>query len=252
MKKKLIIAIYADSFNGKVGQTLPYMSFVRNFGIPRLVTPDEDAESVVEECDALFIPGGADVDSRRYNEPPHPYNSRCNVHYESMDETIAAEFIAQGKPIVGICRGMQSLNVMFGGSLFQHIVGHKQGSDRNVANSWLVDSENNMHFINTIHHQAVKELGEGLIPIGWSPAYAGCPSTLEEEYLTDKKYTITGKNKVQRIQEHASFIEAFKHEELPIIAFQYHPEEFNCSFAIDEINNMLEEAILEESTHVYE
>ena len=104
------IAIYADSFNGKVGQSMAYMNFVGLFGIPRLVTPQDDPQDIVDSCDALIIPGGADVNPLRYGEAPHPKTGRSNAHYEYMDAMLAPKFIEAKKPVVGICRGMQSLD----------------------------------------------------------------------------------------------------------------------------------------------
>lgn len=228
------IAIYADSFNGKVGQTLPYMNFVGLFGVPRLVTPNDNPQDIVDNCDALFIPGGADVNPARYGEAPHPSTGRANAHYEYMDLTIGQAFIDAGKPVVGICRGMQALNVMFGGSLFQHIRGHQQSTSRDVANQDMA-IEGETIKINSIHHQAVKKLGDGLVAIGHTAVYANCYSLANREYLTAVKYLKTKKQ-----GPFLSIVEAFKHETLPVVAFQYHPEEFNCPFAIAEIKKVLD------------
>ena len=232
MNKK-VIGVYADSIGGEMKQTSPYINFIMNFGTPRLITQYDEPAKVVEECDMLLIPGGADVNPMRYNEIPHHNTGRCNVQYEYMDSVMIPAFINAKKPIAGICRGFQSLNVYFGGTLFQDMKGHNQTKgykDRSDAKDdlWTKDK---VYKINTIHHQAVKKLGDGLEAIGFSPVIEGCPSLQQPEFLTTKKYG----NK-----HYTSFTEAFKHSVLPIVAFQYHPEIFNCEFAIKEINKILE------------
>ena len=232
MNKK-VIGIYADSIGGEMKQTSPYINFIMNFGIPRLITQYDNPDKIVEECDMLLIPGGADVNPMRYNEIPHHNTGRCNIQYEYLDSIMIPTFINAKKPIAGICRGFQSLNVYFGGTLFQDIKGHNQtkgyGNRSDVKDDlWTKDK---IYKINTIHHQAIKKLGDNLEAIGFSPVIEGCPSLQQPEFLTDKTYD---KGRF------TSFTEAFKHKSLPIVAFQYHPEEFNCEFAIKEINKILE------------
>ena len=141
-------------------------------------------------------------------------------------------FILADKPIVGICRGFQTLNAYFGGTLFQDIKGHNQTKGYGARSETKDDlwTEDKIYKINTIHHQSVKKLGDDLVAIGFSPVIAGCPSLLEDQFLTIKTYGV---------KSYISFTEAFKHKSLPIVAFQYHPEEFNCEFAISEINKIL-------------
>jgi gamma-glutamyl-gamma-aminobutyrate hydrolase PuuD len=231
MNKKTI-GIYADSIGGEMKQTAPYINFILNFGIPRLITQYDNPDEIAEQCDMLLIPGGADINPMRYNEIPHHSTGRCNVQYEYLDSVMIPAFIMANKPIVGICRGFQTLNAYFGGTLFQDVKGHNQTKGYGTRSETKDDlwTENNIFKINTIHHQSAKKLGDGLEAIGFSPVISGCPSLLESEFLTEKKY---GKN------YYISFTEAFKHKNLPIVAFQYHPEEFNCEFAISEINKIL-------------
>ena len=210
--KKKVIAIYADSFNGKVGATLPYIGFAKLFGTPRLVTADDDVEELLENCDILLIPGGADVSSFRYKESPHPFNSRANMHYEYMDSEFGEAFIKAGKPIIGICRGFQSLNV-------------------------ILTAEGEHFEVNSMHHQGAKQLGKGLIPTSWAAVYRGCPTTFDREGITVQTF----KGEKGKKRELLAIVESFQHEELPIIGFQWHPEEFNCEFAIREINAMLKD-----------
>ena len=169
----------------------------------------------------------------RYGEIPDPATGRCNIQYEYLDSVMIPAFVKVTKPIIGICRGFQSLNVHFGGTLFQDIKGHNQltfmTKNRASAKDDLI-ADGKIYKINSIHHQAIKQLGSGLSPIGFSPVIQNCKSLNNTEFLTVKKY---------KKKDVWNFTEAFKHDKLPVVAFQYHPEEFNCPFAIQEINKIL-------------
>ena len=88
---------------------------------------------------------------------------------------LCRRFLAVGKPVLGICRGMQVLNVALGGTLIQHVDGHSglHGQDNlhptaAAPGSFLVRLYGRSFVVNTAHHQALGELGEGLRPIQWT------------------------------------------------------------------------------------
>lgn len=236
--KKLTIGIYADSFNGKTGVTTPYMNFIKLFGNPYMIQPEDEFEDVKQRCHVLLVPGGADVDSRRYGEPPHPNNSRANMHYEWLDWTVLEPWLKEKLPTIGICRGLQTINVSLGGSLFQDVQHHQQVSARDDARQPLYFNDGKISgqiFVNTLHHQALKDIAPGLNPIGFTPVYSYpnyCSSLNAKEKLFTKPFTI-GKDTT----EYYAFCEIVENEH--IIAFQYHPEEINCPYAISKIDELL-------------
>ena len=248
MKK---ILLYTDSYGGRVGINDAYVNFAYQFGEVILVNAGNDLDFFVEHGDVLLLPGGADVDPHRYGERPHFTTGRSNPHYEYLDLHLLPKWIETGKPIIGICRGMQTLNVALGGSLYQDINGHVGNNDRRGDTPFeltTIIEGFEMHSTNSFHHQAVKELGQGLEVIGWAPAVDKCPSLykhnkvrpigrpnweLEEERKNGvKSYKRVSKN-------YYSHIEIIRHTTLPYIAFQYHPEEFNCPLAIQLISETL-------------
>lgn len=149
------------------------------------------------DCDGLLLPGGGDPDPILYGEAPRgaepPDRERDTLELSLMDG-----FVQAGKPILGICRGMQMLNIFFGGTLIQNLTGHSQreGRDRihsvrTVPGSRLYGLYGPETPVNSAHHQGVFRPGVGL-------------------------------NIVQRASD--GVIEAVEHETLPIVGVQWHPE----------------------------
>ena len=115
--------------------------------------------------DGLVLPGGADINPRFYGES----NVACedmNLAFDQLEYSVLESFVKAGKPVLGICRGMQFINVYFGGSLFQDIPGHRLEDRLHrvdcVAHTAFARFFNESMMVNSSHHQAVKKLGEGL------------------------------------------------------------------------------------------
>ena len=136
----------------------------------------------VDALDGLLLQGGADMSPKSYGETPiNPMWAGDEIR-DAYEIELFHEFVTQGKPVFGICRGHQVINVALGGKLYQDIATQchgKGGSHRDegkyenhfhdmriLPNTWLsrlypgVDVKR----INTIHHQAIKTIGEGLVP----------------------------------------------------------------------------------------
>ena len=134
----------------------------------------------VNALDGLLLQGGADMSPKSYGESPmNPAWSGDEVR-DQYEIELFHEFVTQGKPVFGICRGHQVINVALGGSLYQDIATQCSGSGthrdeiaydkcfhemRIMPDSWLSKIYPGLTStrINTIHHQAVKQLGEGLV-----------------------------------------------------------------------------------------
>lgn len=147
-------------------------------------------------CGALLLPGGGDLEPWRYGQ-----RNTASVGLEPMRDAmelqLLQQFILRKKPVLGICRGLQCINVYFGGTLLQDIPGHSatDGIDRlhavRNAPSPLRDLYGDRHIVNSAHHQAIDRLGSGLSAVQWSPD---------------------------------GVIEAVCHRTLPVLAVQWHPE----------------------------
>jgi putative glutamine amidotransferase len=135
----------------------------------------------VDALDGLLLQGGADMSPKSYGEYPlNPLWAGDEVR-DAYEIELFNEFVTQGKPVFGICRGHQVINVALGGSLYQDIatqcpdmVSHRDDAKYEnhfhelhvLPDTWLsrVYPDAKGCRINTIHHQAIKRLGEGLVP----------------------------------------------------------------------------------------
>ena len=134
--------------------------------------------------DALLLTGGADVDPALFGAAPHPDLGSVDERRDAFELALYSAFRALGKPVLGICRGHQVINVAEGGTLHQHVPAlpeawqHDQRdlrgaplhSVRLVAGSRLAEAFGTTDVrTNSYHHQAIAEVGAGLRPV----AHAG-------------------------------------------------------------------------------
>lgn len=244
---KPTILLYCNVFDTTVGQSLPYMNFFSQFGDVVLVTSEMNLPKMIEFGDILAVPGGQDIYSDRYGAKPGFNSKNVNAHYEYLDRYLLLPWIETGKPIIGICRGMQALNVVCGGTLIRHINGHVQEDDL----YWRYDTPQEMFTniagiavanINSLHHQCVGKVAPGFDVRGWSDFAVRDRAKKQAEFKAIG-YTIT-KNKdiIVRDQSPVPMVpEIMVHSTRPYVAFQYHPEEFNCPIAITLIEQTLKE-----------
>ena len=148
-----------------------------------------------EKAEVLLLPGGGDVEPWRYGAE----NTASSIEpgRDEAELALIDAFVRSGKPILGICRGLQIINVYFGGSLVQDIPGHSQvqGRDRRhrvrTAPSFLQALYGQEMEVNSAHHQALGRLGTGLRAIQWAEG---------------------------------GVVEAVVHERFPVLGLQWHPE----------------------------
>ncbi len=128
------------------------------------VVSEKNLKEIANICDALILPGSAvGVDPKYYNDVPFPGKKYKYDEYK-LDKQIIDLFIKNNKPILGICGGLQTLNVYFGGDLNQNILNHKltDGSMHKVKiapNSFLSETYNQKEIqVNSYHRQAIRKL----------------------------------------------------------------------------------------------
>ena len=171
-----------------------------NFVPVVLSSTSSKLDELLEMCDCFLIPGGDDIDAEYYQEKNHEKNFLVDPKIDVLDMKVIDYALSHNKPVLGICRGFQIINVYFGGTLIQHIEdnSHKKNYDDDLElneHSKLIDVLPKKFKINSFHHQGIDELGDGLIVDGTSKG----------------------------------MVELITHERYPLIATQYHIEQLNDS-----------------------
>lgn len=193
MEKKLRIAIPGDEEG-----TPNYREALRLLDAEPVLV---GMECQAEEFDGLLLPGGGDVDPSRFGQEDQGSNP-SDLELDELQFTVLDRFVKAKKPVLGICRGHQVINIYFGGTLIQDL-----GEERNMRHrspnvdkvhpvrtdlhSWLGRLYGEHFIVNSAHHQSVDQPGRGLRVISWS-----------EEGVA----------------------EALEHESLPVYGVQWHPE----------------------------
>lgn len=150
--------------------------------------------------DGLILCGGGDIDPKYYNEEING-SDNIDVARDEAELVLLKAYVEADKPVLGICRGHQLINVFFGGSLYQHLpeselhtptkAGDSVHNVTALADSVLGRLYGTSFAVNSSHHQTLKVLGEGLRATAfWNEKY----------------------------------VEAIEHTSLPIIGVQWHPE----------------------------
>jgi putative glutamine amidotransferase len=146
-------------------------------GLAAMLPPDDPAQAAaaVARLDGLVIAGGPDVEPVRYGAEPHPRTGPPARERDAWELALIDAALAAGVPLLGICRGMQLLNVALGGTLVQHLDGHAEvvgvfGSHAvkpvpGTVYAGVVPEETS---VPAYHHQAVDRLGTGLVPSAYA------------------------------------------------------------------------------------
>lgn len=121
-------------------------------------------DDVIHLYDGLFLTGGRDIDPIYYNQTLHPKTNKELNSIDHFEIILIKLFYQLNKPIIGICRGIQTINVAFDGTLKQHIENHNNTTHliNTVPNTLLYKKSNNDVLVNSYHHQVIDKLGKNL------------------------------------------------------------------------------------------
>jgi putative glutamine amidotransferase len=168
-------------------------------GLALLLPPDdavaEEPGELLDLLDGLMLAGGSDIDPASYGAQPHPETRGSWPERDRFELALAHAALERDMPVLGICRGMQMLNVACGGTLLQHLPDvethrHTPGSYRDhevrLADGSLAERAvgAGSAAVKSHHHQGIDELGAGLVPVGWAE------DTVEAIELPGKPYAL--------------------------------------------------------------
>ena len=189
---------------GKKSETANYVRYIQTMHVTPVVTLNMEEVSV---CDALLLPGGGDITPAFFGEKNH--GSR-NIDTElDIRQLLAFDLALKSRqPVLGICKGMQIINVGLGGKIIQDLApfasrrhryenGHKYHTSVIICGSLLSRLDGQETCVTRAHHQALGSLGQGLEAVQTCPL-DGC-------------------------------IEGIVHKTLPVLGVQWHPERIDCA-----------------------
>ncbi len=149
-------------------------------GIPLIIVPSDPTyiDDVLDRIDGLLLTGGGDVSPHLYGREPEETVRGVNEERDVFEIELVKRAKARKLPVMGICRGLQVINVALGGTLIQDLPSHTGVHDHDIVGEGVYEPHleamvvedtriaaiigPGRHCINSIHHQAVDELGDGL------------------------------------------------------------------------------------------
>lgn len=117
-----------------------------------------------DRCDGLLLPGGGDISPCLYGQT-NQASKNINLKLDIFEMFLLEKFLSKNKPVLGICRGLQVINVFFGGTLKQEVRGHSGKNDVPVLCSFFGEFKKfygEKAFVKCSHRQAVAKLGKDL------------------------------------------------------------------------------------------
>jgi putative glutamine amidotransferase len=157
-------------------------------GVALLLPPDPTAEDAPDEwldlLDGLLLAGGADIDPAAYGAEPDPHTIGSVPERDAFEMALALRAMERDVPLLGVCRGMQVMNVARGGTLIQHLPADKGHEDHRRALGTFEGADHDVriaedslaarvtgerrHATKSHHHQGVDAIGDGLEVSGWA------------------------------------------------------------------------------------
>ncbi|MFN8439171.1 MAG: gamma-glutamyl-gamma-aminobutyrate hydrolase family protein [Caldilineaceae bacterium] len=176
-----------------------YVRVLESMGALPLLIPLQMSEAtlrgIFERLDGLFLPGGEDMDPATYGEDRHPQLGATDSERDRTEMLLTRWAIEEGMPLLGVCRGVQVINVVCGGSLYQDLLSQESSYSKHdyfppnheryrISHQVLIEPDSrlaqalgNVHEVNSMHHQGIARLGNSLRVVARSED--GLPEALE-------------------------------------------------------------------------
>lgn len=179
MRPVIAVSLQGGDVSGHLSLDRNYVNMLVEAGATVICIPSLQERALVEQilgrADGLIIPGGHDINPALYGQQPNPANDSVVPSRDAQEPRLIDVCWDLGLPYLGICRGAQMANVVMGGNLNQDLqtepINHRQAEPYNApAHEVLVEPESLLARIvqkeritvNSLHHQAICELGQGL------------------------------------------------------------------------------------------
>jgi putative glutamine amidotransferase len=180
-----------------------YVRVLENLGALPIMIPlqmsEQTLRGIFERLDGLFLPGGEDVDPSAYGQEPHPQLGAPDKERDRTELLLTRWALEAGMPLLGVCRGVQVINVVCGGTLYQDL--HSQRADLakhdyfpptferfRISHQVTIEPDSRlaralgtMHEVNSMHHQGIDRLGQALRIV--ARAEDGLPEAVEAPLL---------------------------------------------------------------------
>lgn len=218
-------------YNGKSSPSTAvsekYTQAVANAGGIPVIIPLHLAEDALGELatrlDGVLFPGGGDVHPHRYGSVMHPLVDSVSEARDRIEIALVQQVVQLKKPFLGICRGIQVINVALGGTLYEDILDQMPGAQPHAYSSewprnhlahsvqvWensrlaRILGETNVR-VNSLHHQGIRQLASSLRPTAWAP-----DRLIEAIELPDHPFGIAVQWHPEWLQEHAPMRHLFR------------------------------------------
>ena len=193
-----VLAVCGSLGYWKPDSSLPYEQALRNAGIePVLIAPGDE---IPTDVSGVVLMGGTDVNPARYGETRRPETDDPDDARDDLECVLIQDFLDRDLPLLAICRGIQILNVQHGGTLVQHLDStprHRvRTADRGLPVHQVkiephtklaaIAGESLTQDVNSRHHQAIAQLGDGLRVSARDPE----DGTIEAVERADKRFVI--------------------------------------------------------------
>lgn len=174
-----------------IGVSEAYVQALLDAGATPLLLPlplsTEQLASIAPRLDGIVFTGGGDVHPERYGSQLHPQLSSVDPDRDQVEISLVQTSLQDGIPFLGICRGLQVINVALGGSLYEDLLDQRSGSLQHQHfddqprdyRAHGVRLEPGTHLakilqtgevpVNSLHHQGIRDLAKGLLPSAYAP-----------------------------------------------------------------------------------
>ena len=162
-------------------------------GIPILTDPSYEGleDELLELADGLILTGGGDIEPSLYHEKKDPKTKDIDIKRDNFEISLLKKAVEMEIPVLGICRGIQIINVAYKGTLYQDLPGHTYNKNHiiNIKKNSILDKifKKDKIEVNSYHHQGVKDIAPGFEAIAKSNE-----GIIEAIILDDNKKFIFG------------------------------------------------------------